>query len=240
MRVGVKMGTNSLIYCFVAKGSVVLAEYTTYSGNFSTIAVQCLEKLPSYNSRQTYACDGHSFNYLIEDGFVYLVVAHDGAGRELPFSFLERIKEEFKKQYVEGGDHTSHDFDIEFGLEDRFDIAYSLDKEFRPKLKEHMQYCCDHPEETSKIARVKSSLSEVRGIVIENIEKILDRGERIELLVDRTENLRFQADSFQRQGRQLRRKMWLQGVKIKLAMFGIAFLFILIIWLSICHGFKCK
>ncbi|KAI5066905.1 hypothetical protein GOP47_0017433 [Adiantum capillus-veneris] len=233
------MGTNSLIYSFVAKGSVVLAEQTAYSGNFSTIAVQCLEKLPSYNSRQTYACDGHSFNYLVEDGFVFLVVANDSVGRELPFAFLERIKEDFKRQYLEG-DQTSHDFDTEFGLEDKFDIAYSLDKEFGPKLKEHMQYCSEHPEDLSRIARVKSTLSDVRGIVIENIEKLLDRGEKIELLVDKTENLRFQADSFQRQGRQLRRKMWLQSVKIKLAMFGITFIFILIIWLSVCHGLKCK
>ncbi|MCO5573389.1 hypothetical protein L7F22_027160 [Adiantum nelumboides] len=233
------MGTNSLIYSFVAKGSVVLAEQTAFSGNFSTIAVQCLEKLPSYNSRQTYACDGYSFNYLVEDGFVFLVVANDSVGRELPFAFLERIKEDFKRQYLEG-DQTTNDFDIEFGLEDKFDIAYSLDKEFGPKLKEHMQYCSEHPEDLSRIARVKLTLSDVRGIVIENIEKLLDRGEKIELLVDKTENLRFQADSFQRQGRQLRRKMWLQSVKIKLAMFGITFLFILIIWLSICHGFKCK
>lgn len=233
------MAMNSLIYSFVAKGSVVLAEQTAFSGNFSTIAVQCLEKLPSYNSRQTYACDGYSFNYLVDDGFVFLVVANDSVGRELPFAFLERVNEDFKRQYLEGN-QTSHEFDIEFGLEDKFDIAYSLDKEFGPKLKEHMQYCSEHPEDLSRIARVKSTLSDVRGIVIENIEKLLDRGEKIELLVDKTENLRFQADSFQRQGRQLRRKMWLQSVKIKLAMFGITFLFILIIWLSICHGFRCS
>ncbi|KAH7294590.1 hypothetical protein KP509_27G008700 [Ceratopteris richardii] len=233
------MSTNSFIYSFIAKGSVVLAEYTAFSGNFSTIAVQCLEKLPSYNSKQTYACDGHSFNYLVQDGFVFLVVVNDSVGRELAFTFLERIKEDFKKQYLEE-EQKSYDFDTELGLEDKFDIAYSLDKEFGPKIKEHMQYCSEHPEELSRIARVKSTLSDVRGIMIENIDKLLDRGERIELLVDKTENLRFQADSFHRQGRQLRRRMWLQSMKIKLAAFGIMFLFILIIWLSICHGFKCK
>ncbi|KAI7733430.1 hypothetical protein M8C21_003584, partial [Ambrosia artemisiifolia] len=41
--------------------------------------------------------------------------------------------------------------------------------------------------------------------------QVLDRGEKIELLVDKTENLQFQADSFHIQGRQLRRKMWLQN-----------------------------
>ncbi|KAG5239532.1 AMMECR1 domain-containing protein [Salix suchowensis] len=39
--------------------------------------------------------------------------------------------------------------------------------------------------------------------------KVLDRGEKIELLVDKTENLQFQADHcFQRQRRQLRRIPW--------------------------------
>jgi len=36
------MSQRGLIYSFVAKGTVVLAEHTQYTGNFSTIAVQCL------------------------------------------------------------------------------------------------------------------------------------------------------------------------------------------------------
>ncbi|KAH7565957.1 hypothetical protein JRO89_XS08G0046900 [Xanthoceras sorbifolium] len=58
-----------------------------------------------------------------------------------------------------------------------------------PKLKEQMQYCVDHPEEVSKLAKVKAQVSEVKGVMMENIEKVLDRGEKIELLVDKTENL---------------------------------------------------
>ncbi|URE22118.1 vesicle-associated membrane protein [Musa troglodytarum] len=33
------------IYGFVARGTVVLAEYTEYTGNFPAIAAQCLQKL---------------------------------------------------------------------------------------------------------------------------------------------------------------------------------------------------
>ncbi|KAF5939360.1 hypothetical protein HYC85_023619 [Camellia sinensis] len=40
------MGQQSLIYSFVARGTVVLAEFT---GNFTSIASQCLQKLPSSN-----------------------------------------------------------------------------------------------------------------------------------------------------------------------------------------------
>lgn len=98
--------------------------------------------------------------------------------------------------------------------------------------------------------------------------QVLDRGEKIELLVDKTENLQFQvcvilptlclesnlcdcadwhsgkyecaqADSFQRQGRQLRRKMWFQNLQMKLMVGGAILVFIIIVWLFACGGFKC-
>ena len=42
----------------------------------------------------------------------------------------------------------------------------------RSKLKEHMQYCMDHPDEISKLAKVKAQVSEVKGVMMENIEKV--------------------------------------------------------------------
>ncbi|GAB4855172.1 hypothetical protein Ancab_023799 [Ancistrocladus abbreviatus] len=239
------MNHRGLIYSFVAKGTVVLAEHTSYSGNFSTIAVQCLQRLPSSSNKYTYSCDGHTFNFLIDNGFVFLVVADETVGRSIPFVFLERVKDDFKQRYAASiksddphplADEDDSDDDL---FEDRFSIAYNLDREFGPKLKEHMQYCMSHPEEMSKLAKVKAQIAEVKGIMMDNIEKVLDRGEKIELLVDKTENLQFQADSFQRQGRQLRRKMWFQNLQMKLIVGGSILAFILIVWLLACRGFKC-
>ncbi|CAM6035315.1 unnamed protein product [Sphagnum compactum] len=237
------MGGPSLIYSFVAKGTIVLAEYTTYSGNFSTIAIQCLHKLPTNNNKFTYSCDHHTFNYLVEDGITYLVVADDEFGRQIPFAFLERIKDDFRRRYQGGGKteilDTVHALNKEFGYEDPFDVAYNLDMEYGPKLKEHMQFCVEHPEEMNKISKIKSQVTEVKGIMMDNIEKVLDRGEKIELLVDKSENLRFQADNFQRHGRSLRRKMWLQNFKVKLIVLAVIVVVIIVIYLSICHGFVC-
>eukprot|EP01018_Ginkgo_biloba_P032974 Gb_02575 [translate_table: standard] len=219
------MGQQSLIYSLVSRGTVVLAEYTSFSGNFSTIAIQCLQKLPSNSNKFTYTCDGHTFNYLVDEGFTFLVVADEALGTQVPFAFLEHVKEDFKQHY--GG-----------GMSDAA-VAHSLDKDYGPKLRDHMQYCMDHPEEMSKLSKIKAQVSEVKGIMMDNIEKVLDRGEKIELLVDKSENLRFQADNFQRQGRQLRRKMWLKNFKVKLMVLSIFIVIILIIWLAICRGFKC-
>ncbi|CDO99425.1 unnamed protein product [Coffea canephora] len=181
------MGQQTLIYSFVARGTVILAEYT--------------------------------------DTITYCVVAAEAAGRQLPIAFLERIKEDFHKRYGGGKASTAS--------------AKSLNKEFGPKLKEHMKYCVDHPEEINKLAKIKAQVSEVKGVMMENIEKVLDRGEKIELLVDKTENLRSQAQDFRQQGTKMKRKMWVQNMKIKLIVAGIILAILLIIILSVCPGFKC-
>ncbi|KAG4983060.1 hypothetical protein JHK87_027809 [Glycine soja] len=234
------MGQQSLIYSFVARGTMILAEYSEFSGNFKTIASQCLQKLPSSNNRFTYNCDGHTFNYLVENGVMlpyflvisisfswiaYCVVAIESAGRQLPIAFLERTKDEFTQKYGGGKAATAS--------------ANSLNREFGPKLKQQMQYCVDHPEEINKLAKVKAQVSKVKGVMMENIEKVLDRGEKIELLVDKTDNLRSQAQDFRTQGTKVKRKMWVQNMKMKLIVFGIAVALILIMFMSICRGFSC-
>ncbi|XP_019169813.1 PREDICTED: vesicle-associated membrane protein 721-like [Ipomoea nil] len=216
---------KALIYAFVARGSVILAEHTDFSGNFNSIAYQCLQKLPASNSKFTYNCDGHTFNYLVDNGFTYCVVAEESAGRQIPIGYLERIKDDFVSKYGGGKAAAA--------------AANSLNREFGPKLRDHMQYCVDHPEEVSKLSKVKAQVSEVKGVMMENIEKVLDRGEKIELLVDKTENLHNQAQDFRNTGTQIRRKMWLQNMKIKLIVLGIIIALILIIVLSVCHGFNC-
>ncbi|KAI3675858.1 hypothetical protein L1987_85454 [Smallanthus sonchifolius] len=47
------MGQRSLIYSFVARGTVILSEYTEFTGNFTSIAAQCFQKLPATNNKLT-------------------------------------------------------------------------------------------------------------------------------------------------------------------------------------------
>ncbi|XP_040989262.1 putative vesicle-associated membrane protein 726 [Juglans microcarpa x Juglans regia] len=133
------MGQQLLIYSFVARGTVILAEYTEFSENFISIASQCLQKLPASNNRFTYNYDGHSFNYLVDNGFTYCVVAVEVVGWQMPIAFLERIKEDFTQRYGGGKAATA--------------VANSFNKEFGPKLKEQMQYCVDYPEEINKLLK---------------------------------------------------------------------------------------
>ncbi|MBA0675789.1 hypothetical protein Goari_017314 [Gossypium aridum] len=155
----------------------------------------------------------------------YCVVAKDSVGKQISIAFLERMKADFKKRYGGGKADTA--------------IAKSLNKEFGPVMKEHMKYIIEHAEEIEKLLKVKAQVSEVKSIMLENIDKAIDRGENLTTLADKTENLRDQAQAYRNQGTKIRRKMWYQNMKIKLVVLGILVLLILVIWLSVCHGFDC-
>lgn len=220
------MGQESFIYSFVARGTMVLAEFTEFTGNFPAIAAQCLQKLPSSNNKFTYNCDHHTFNFLVEDGYAYCIVAKESVGKQISFAYLERVKADFRKRYGGGKADTA--------------VAKSLNKEFGPVMKEHMQYIIDHADEIEKLLKVKAQVSEVKNIMLENIDKTIERGENLTDLSYKAEDLRHSAQSFKEKGTQIRRKMWYKNMKIKLVVLGILLFLVLIIWLSVCQGFNCS
>lgn len=70
------------------------------------------------------------------DGFaVFLAVADESVGRNVPFVFLDRVKDDFKQRYGSSiKDENPHpladDEDDDDLFLDRFSVAYTLDREF--------------------------------------------------------------------------------------------------------------
>lgn len=222
---------DGLIFAFVARAKFVLAESTAFSGNFVTVAQQCLEKLPPKSGRFSYVCDNHTFNFLTEDDFTFMVLAGPAAGggraAAVPFAFLERLRADFRRRLPPDAAAAAG--------------AHSLDRQYGPRLQELLDDGNAHPEELDRVAKTRAQLNEVKGVMMEGIEKVLERGDRIELLVEKTDSLRFQAEDFHRQGRQLRRELWLRDAKLKLAAAAAASAVLLVAgWLTVCHGFTCR
>ncbi|KAK8459203.1 hypothetical protein SEVIR_2G100100v4 [Setaria viridis] len=158
-----------LIYAFVARGTAVLAEYTEFTGNFPSIAAQCLQRLPAGSSsaspggsgapaRFSYSCDRHTFSFLLHRGYAYCVVAKESVPKNVSVAFLERLKDDFMKRYGGGKADTA--------------LAKSLNKEYGPVIKQHIQYVLEHSEELDKTLKVQAQVSEVKNIMLDNIEKV--------------------------------------------------------------------
>lgn len=58
-----------LIYTSVSRGTVTLSEYAAFSGNFSSVAKDFLEKAGKNDGKFTYSVDGHTFNFLTRTGY---------------------------------------------------------------------------------------------------------------------------------------------------------------------------
>ena len=102
-----------------------------------------------------------------------------------------------------------------------------------------MEFCSANPEAVRKVSAVQQEVSQVKEIMMDNIEKVLDRGEKIELLVDKSDALRFEAANFHKTGRALRRNLWCQNMKIKVAFGLIIFALLLTLIFTLC-GKKCR
>lgn len=80
----------------------------------------------------------------------------------------------------------------------------------------------------------RQEIEDVRTIMIENVERVLERGERINLLVSKTDRMNNQAVEFRKRTTQARRSMKWEVIKLKV-IFALASLVIL--YLSM--GFLC-
>ncbi|KAL2089358.1 hypothetical protein ACEWY4_014046 [Coilia grayii] len=66
-----------------------------------------------------------------------------------------------------------------------------------------------------KIRQVQSQVDEVIDVMQENISKVIERGERLDDLQDKSESLSDNASAFSSRAKQLHRRMWWRDVKMK-------------------------
>ncbi|KAH9659835.1 Vesicle-associated membrane protein 714 [Citrus sinensis] len=186
----------AILYALVARGTVVLAEFSAVTGNTGAVARRIIEKLPAESdSRVCFSQDRYIFHILRSDGLTFLCMANDTFGRRIPFSYLEDIQMRFMKNY---------------GRVAHYAPAYAMNDEFSRVLHQQMEFFSSNPS-ADTLNRVRG---EIRTIMVENIEKILERGDRIELLVDKTATMQDGAFHFRKQSKRLRRALWMKNAKL--------------------------
>ncbi|KAI4380970.1 hypothetical protein MLD38_007095 [Melastoma candidum] len=211
----------AILYAVVARGTVVLAEFTATATNAGAIARQILEKIPGTNdSHASYSQDRFIFHVKRTDGLAVLCMADDTSGRRIPFAFLEDIHQRFVRTYGRAV-LTAH--------------AYAMNDEFSRVLSQQMEYYSSDPN-ADRINRLKGEVSQVRNVMIENIDKVLERGDRLELLVDKTANMQGNTFRFRKQARRFRSNVWWRNVQLTVAVIVVLLIIIYIVLAFVCHG----
>merc|ERR1712142_156116 len=80
-----------------------------------------------------------------------------------------------------------------------------------------------------KIAGLRSQVNEVTSVMRDNIGKVLERGQNLTELNQRSENLQNASESFRSQAERVRRKAWWDNVRTKAAIGGFILVILIII-----------
>ncbi|XWS70738.1 hypothetical protein CRYUN_Cryun03dG0074200 [Craigia yunnanensis] len=213
-----------IFYGMVARGQVVLAEFSATQMIASTIARQILEKMNEAKNDNNYSFshDHYIFHVKRTDGLTVLCMADDASGRRIPFAFLEDIHHKFVKTYGRAIHSAS---------------AYAMNDEFSRVLSQQMDHFSNDPN-ADRLNRLKGEMSQVRGVMIDNIEKVLERGDRLALLVEKTGTMQGNSLRFKRQARRYKNAMWWRDCKFMATLILLLLLIILYVLLTfVCHGF---
>lgn len=101
------------------------------------------------------------------------------------------------------------------------------DKGRSVQAKEHMgfKFC-----RVNQLTSLQQQIDDTVGVMRENINKVSQRGERLDSLQDKTDNLAVSAQGFRRGANRVRKQMWWKDMKMRICIIvGIIILLIVII-----------
>ena len=81
----------------------------------------------------------------------------------------------------------------------------------------------------SDVNQLRENVGEVKDQMVENIGKVLDRGEKLDDLNQRTENLNLRAGEFKVVSKGLHSKLWWQNIRIWIIIIIIVIVIVLVI-----------
>ncbi|KAI0478756.1 synaptobrevin [Xylariaceae sp. FL0804] len=227
-----------LLYSCIAHNTTILSECTTSaSSQTSSLASLILPKIAHDTPQKlTYTHGAHHIHYVAEapsahpgnasaGGLTFLVVADASLGRRVPFGYLFEIRRRFLEEPTSSAPAAETDY---------ADLPNYGAAAFNADLRALMvDFGTTAGGRDDALTSARREIDDVRGIMTRNIESVLQRGERIDTLVDKTDRLGGSAREFRVRSRGLKRQMWWKNVKLMALLALVLVLIVLAIVIAV-------
>ncbi|UYV82376.1 hypothetical protein LAZ67_21001865 [Cordylochernes scorpioides] len=193
---------EGILYGAIARGNILLTSAFRTQEDFESTAHFLIDKIPTTaNTKTSYTDREYTYHVLVENGVTYLCSAYTNYGKRVPYAFLTEVQKKFESgSLVARSLHArEHEFDRDFS---------NVLAELMEKFSRGQGSTDDH------VGKLKNQIDDVMGIMTQNIEKVMERGDRLEVLIDKTEDLEQSSSQFQTSSKRLRRKMCYQNIKM--------------------------
>lgn len=215
---------GAILYALVARGSKILAEYTTLKGNFPTIAVQILEQVPPQNGKRTCDYDVYNFHYEVNDEMTYMCMTDRHFSKVQSYKFLKQVRYDWVDKFGDKGKRAK--------------IAYAMNKEFKGVLKKKMDYFNNDPN-ADKIRKCKVKISQMREDVIRNIDTVMASGDQLDNLADKAELLSDATYQFKEKSGTIKKQLWWRNVMVTVIIALMIMAAVLALFFYLCGGISC-
>mmetsp|Transcript_26780 Transcript_26780/g.50376 ORF Transcript_26780/g.50376 Transcript_26780/m.50376 type:complete len:216 (+) Transcript_26780:85-732(+) len=196
----------------VARGTFVLCEYDASPGSddLTEVSRKVLPMIPRTGAIKSYVYGGHTFNYLLEKDLIFLCIASPTAGTEMVFDFLSDFRRSFQAQTRRG--HREDE----------------LARMLRDLIARY------NKDGGSKVQQMERDLEDVADIMRDNLGKVIERGERIDSLLDKTAALKSESVSFRTNAKRYNDELWWRDQRGRMLLGIIAMAIIVVItWLTV-------
>ncbi|KAL4660068.1 vesicle-associated membrane protein 7-like [Arapaima gigas] len=191
----------AVLFAAVARGRTVLAQHASSAVNLSEVPGQVLCKMAEQQQQQLSSFSYESFliHYICQEGLIYLCVTDStGSERSQVFYFLNRMKKCFQLMYRS---------------QVQMAVPKDVDRDFSSTIATLMKNYSDHLN-LDHVTKMQMQVEELKDIMVRNIDLVAQRGEKLDLLINKTDNLAFSAITFKTTSRSLARAMWMRNVKL--------------------------
>lgn len=191
---------QSIEFCAIARATTVLVSYQETSADFEYLLSDVLKEIPpNADFKTTRSRGGYVFHLLVEQGLVYICATLPEASMHQSFTCLFLIKQRF----------------LEGSLSSRAWAAqqHELDRDFGSIMAQIMS-SCNSGRTGDQISQLHRQVEDVRGIMTQNIERVVERGDRLDSLLEKTQDLEQAGTVFRATAKKVNRHMCLQNARM--------------------------
>eukprot|EP00415_Alexandrium_ostenfeldii_P000631 UN0631 len=190
-------------------------------GNFEQVMLQqVLPRIERSVDFKSYTWNDYAVHILGDEEreLLFVCMADLRMKRRIPFAFLDALRENFGGCYLPDQVQSA--------------IAYGMDKDFKPVLQQLMERY--NSPEADRLTMMQQRVADINDELMDGIGKLLERGEKIDLLVERSQALQSRSSSFMRDAGRLRRNIWWKNVRLVAALVCVVIVVIFVIVMASC------
>ncbi|CAL8102280.1 unnamed protein product [Calicophoron daubneyi] len=208
----------SIFYCAIANAKYTVCEYSAAGRSFPGLVERYLSKNPT-EQHLFYCEDGCGVHALTVSGLSFVLVTELQTPRHQPHQFITHLATDFAKdshrvQKAKNGEKGC------------------LQRSYGKNLRDLAARFGDF-KTNQQMAALQSSVEGVTNQLRENVQQVMQRGDRLDTLITKTDDLESSAGMFETTSKKVESKERSKYLKLRIILIGIGVALLIIIILII-------